>query len=60
MDLSRRDFLALGGLALVGSSVNAAVARPQVPKPGATVTSRALAPSMFAQHLQAAYLAKTP
>ncbi|HEX2437175.1 MAG TPA: ABC transporter substrate-binding protein [Methylomirabilota bacterium] len=47
MDVSRRDLLALGGLALAGTAVAPSIARAQTPKRGGTLSIRTWDPPHF-------------
>ena len=60
MTLSRRDLLALGGMALAGTTLNASVARARAPKRGGTLTLRGWDPPLFDQMLQTAYRVQIP
>src|SRR5262249_18721514 len=54
--LSRRDLLALSGLTLAGTALNATGARAQSPKRGGTLTLRGWDPPMFDHMLRTAYV----
>ena len=60
MALSRRDLLALSGLTLAGTALNATGARAQNPKRGGTLTLRGWDPPMFDHMLQTAYRVQIP
>ena len=60
MALSRRDLLALSGLTLAGTALNASGARAQSPKRGGTLTLRGWDPPMFDHMLQTAYRVQIP
>ena len=60
MTLSRRDLLALSGLTLAGTALNASGARAQSPKRGGTLTLRGWDPPMFDHMLQTAYRVQIP
>ncbi len=55
MDLSRRDLLALSGLALAGSAVGPRRARAATPKAGGAFRFRGYTPPHFDPHLTASY-----
>src|SRR5215813_8118788 len=59
MTLSRRDFLALSGIALSGA-IAPSLARAQTPKRGGTLTIRGWDPPMFDPMLQTAYRVQIP
>src|SRR5215470_2799988 len=60
MRLSRRDLLALAGIALSGAAVAPSLARAQTPKRGGTLTLRGWDPPMFDPMLQTAYRVQIP
>src|SRR5215813_383818 len=60
MRLSRRDLLALAGIALSGAAVAPPLARAQTPKRGGTLTLRGWDPPMFDPMLQTAYRVQIP
>src|SRR5881397_3542948 len=60
MALSRRDLLALSGLTLAGTALNASAARAQSPRRGGTLTIRGWDPPMFDHMLQTAYRVQIP
>src|SRR4030095_1879953 len=60
MTLSRRDLLALTGMALAATPLKAPSARAQGPKRGGTLTLRGWDPPLFDQMLQTAYRVQIP
>ena len=60
MNLSRRDLLAVGGLAVLGRFLKPAAASAQSPKRGGTLTVRGWDPPLFDQMLQTAYRVQIP
>jgi peptide/nickel transport system substrate-binding protein len=60
MDVSRRDLLALGGLALAGTAIGARPVAAQAPRRGGTVTLRTWDPPHFDPMLTIAYKTHIP
>lgn len=60
MNLSRRDLLALSGVALAGTTLRPSAARAQSPKRGGTMTIRGWDPPLFDPMLQTAYRVQIP
>jgi len=60
MNLSRRDLLIRGGIALAGATVAPSLARAQTPKRGGTLSLRGWDPPMFDPMLQTAYRVQIP
>ena len=60
MDMSRRDLLGLGGLALTGAAIEPRTARAQTAKRGGTLTIRGWDPPLFDPMLTTAYRVNIP
>src|SRR5499426_3375543 len=60
MDWTRRDMLALGGLAVAGTALSPSRAPAQSPKRGGTLTVRGWDPPLFDPMLTTAYRVHVP